>query len=94
MSDISDHDKRLLQPYADALARTINEIEAMDSEDLAALTNACDAPTSTNCWWAMKQAADFLKPLIAAEYGRRTMLEVKRADDAFSGLKPTQGEDQ
>lgn len=93
MSEISDHDRRLLQPYADALADIVQQIELLDSEDLAELTKACDAPTSTNCWWAMKQAADFLNTLIAAEYGRRTMLEVKRADDVFRGLKSTQGED-
>lgn len=87
MTNLTTEEKALLEPYANALADMLDKIEALDGEGLAALTKACDGPTSTNCWWAMKRAADFLKPLLAAEYGRRTMLECKRADAAFRVLK-------
>ena len=83
MTDITDTEKELLTPYANAIADIFEKIEALDGEELAALTKACDAPTSTNCWWAIKDAADFLKPLIAVEYGRRTTAQIMRAKKAF-----------
>jgi hypothetical protein len=86
MTDISDRDKNLLMPFAKAWCDLVEKIEACDAEELAALTKACDSPTSTNCWWAIKQVSEKIKPLLAAEYGRRTTLELKRADDVFRKL--------
>jgi hypothetical protein len=86
MSELTNDDKALLQPYADLLADLLEKIEMLDGEDLAALTKACDGPTSTNCWWATKYAADFLKPVLAREYGRRTMAEIKRGDAVFRNM--------
>lgn len=86
MTTITDTEKELLTPYANAIAGIFAKIEALDGEELAALTKACDAPNSTNCWWAIKKAADFLKPLIADEYGRRTTVEIMRAKKAFRGV--------
>lgn len=85
---ISNTSKALLAPYAEALADILDKIESLDAEELADLTKACDEPSSTNCWWAIKYAADFLKPVIASEYGRRTMIECKRADAAFRESNP------
>lgn len=78
--------KELLKPYADTLADIHHNIEAMDEDELRALCEACDKPTSTNCWWAEKRAAEHLKPIIAAEYGRRTMLKMKALDEATKHL--------
>lgn len=89
---ITDTEKELLTPYANAIADIFEKIEALDGEELAALTTACDAPTRTNCWWAIKRAADYLKPLLAAEYGRRTMLEIRRADEALRRASTGEGE--
>lgn len=86
MTDINAADRIVLEPYAEALAEILNKIETLDNAELAAITIACDAPTSTNCWWAIKCAADFLKPFLAAEYGRRTTLEMKRANEVLSKL--------
>lgn len=76
----------LLKPYADALADIYRDIEAMDEDQLRAICEACDKPTETNCWWAEKRAADFMKPIIAAEYGRRTMAKMKALDEASKNL--------
>lgn len=81
---MTDDEKKILEPYADVLAGILNKVQSLDAEELAALTKACDAPSETNCWWAIKRAADFLKPIVAAEYGRRTMLEIRRANAAFA----------
>lgn len=88
MTTMTDTEKELLTPYANAIADIFAKIEALDGEELAALTKACDAPNSTNCWWAIKKAADLLKPLIADEYGRRTTAEIKKANDAFQKARP------
>lgn len=86
MTDITEQDKELLMPFAELWADLVEKIHVCNADQLAALTKACDTPNSTNCWWAIKHVSDQMKPLLAAEYGRRTTLELKRADDVFRKL--------
>lgn len=86
MTKIAKHARELLTPYANVWADMVEKIEALDADELADLTKACDSPTNMNCWWAIKAAADFLKPVLDEEYRRRTALEVRRADEAFRKL--------
>jgi CRISPR/Cas system CSM-associated protein Csm2 small subunit len=78
--------RALLEPFARAYARMSERIETATDDELRALCEAVDKPTSTNCWWAVKAAADVMKPLIANEFGRRTAVELKTLDQATKHL--------
>lgn len=76
----------VLRPFAEIYARLSERIGNASDARLRELAEAVDKPTSTNCWWATKQVADIMKPMIAAEYGRRTMLQMRMLDEATKHL--------
>lgn len=61
-----------LKPYAVLLAGMESEFDNLTAEELVSLRAACDAPTNTNCWWATKQAADLIRPMLDGQIYRRS----------------------
>lgn len=61
-----------LKPYAVLLAGMESYFDNLTTEELESLRFACDAPTSTNCWWAIKQAADLIRPMLDGQLYRRS----------------------
>lgn len=58
MTKIAKHARELLTPYANVWADMVEKIEALDADELADLTKACDSPTNTNCWWERIRTQD------------------------------------
>jgi len=70
-----------LKPYAILLAGMESDFDNLMDEELASLRSACDEPTNTNCWWATKQAADLIRPMLDEQIYRRSQ-QPKPAGDA------------
>lgn len=70
--------KQLLAPHAEHYSAMYDHIAEASDDELAQLTAACLACTTTNCWWANYNAAQYLLKEIRAEIGvraRRTAAE-------------------
>ncbi len=72
---LTKRDRTALMPFATMLVSWTAQIEAMSHPDLRALRRACGRPTSTNCWWAIFEAAEVLQPQIETELHRRKLLK-------------------
>ena len=81
---MTQEQKRLLdEPYAELLARAYERIENLSGDALAALLDAANSATQTNCWWATFHAAQFIKPVAASEIARRAA----RANQAIADAR-------
>lgn len=78
--------KDALQPFAENYHSMAKAIEELSDDGLKTLCEALNKPTTTNCWYATKGAADLLRPLVSDEYGRRTMLQMRALDEASKHL--------
>ena len=70
-----------LKPYAILLAGMESYFDNLTDDELASLRAACDEPTNTNCWWATKQAAELIRPMLDGQIYRRSQ-QPKPAGDA------------
>lgn len=78
-----------LKPYAILMAGVFGDLENMTEDELLELSDACEKPTQTNCWFYTYQAARFIGPLVSAELSRRGVPPNALAQaDAACGVSP------
>lgn len=86
MSMFTHQQKDLLRPWAELYARLDERIANMTADERKNLYDAACAASPTNCWHATYRVAQVLKSVLRNHFGRETMKELKKADDAASNL--------
>lgn len=81
---MADEDwKVLLAPFAELAWQMFHAIDGLPIDRLRKLLAACDKPTSTNCWFAIHDAAQIIRPMVKAELERQIQ---KRGPWAWAGI--------
>jgi hypothetical protein len=79
MCEITQHQQRLLEPYAQAFAAMGQQVRSLSDEDAAALLNACYAASVTNCWCCAFDAAQWLQRELRREIAHRRRMAEQQA---------------
>lgn len=67
-----------LKPFAILLSGVNDDLENRDDAELLVLLDACQQPTTTNCWCWTYEAAKWLRTLVDAELARRSYAAAHR----------------
>ena len=74
----------MLEPFATLWWQMDNALFAMTEERLLQVQEACQQPTSVNCWYATYRAAEILKPMIERRLAQVRLDKKRSAASATS----------
>lgn len=76
---MTPHQKGILKEPAKHVIAMVDFVTQCDENKLAALREACEAATPTNCGWDIYRAAQFLKNECATEIATRRRFRPSKA---------------
>ena len=79
--------KALLKPWSELYRRLLDRLARMDSPELKDLYEAAQAATEGKCIFYTHRMADVLKREIPGVFARRTLAEIRAADEAEIAAK-------
>lgn len=82
MTDITEEQQKLLEPYGKIFADLRQTIRRAPDDNLKALLRACYAASVTNCWCCSFDAAQWLQREIRRELGHRERMAKSPKSDA------------
>ena len=79
---MNNSQKRILEPLAIVLAGIVEDLNSKEDDEITEMYEACESATTTNCWFWIYRAAQYMRPVLEAEIEKRRI--TPRAADAAS----------